>query len=51
MTTIAKTVQDHLKVSKTVRVKALRSPKAAKALLVRVGILTKSGKKLAKPYR
>lgn len=49
-TNTSELVREHLKASKEVMKKAMRSKKSARAFLVKAGILTKSGK-LAKPYR
>jgi hypothetical protein len=49
-TDTSKLVRDHLRASKKVMKKVLRSKKAARAFLVEAGILTKSGK-LSKRYR
>lgn len=44
-------VKEHLAASRKVRKRYLRSRKAARDFLVAAGILTKDGKRLAKPYR
>ncbi len=51
MTSVDKIVRDHLEASKRVMKKAMRSKATATAFLVKAGILTKDGKRLAKPYR
>ncbi|MBX3387986.1 MAG: hypothetical protein KF691_00880 [Phycisphaeraceae bacterium] len=44
-------VEEHLRASKKVMKKVLKSKKRSIRFLVAAGILTKSGKSLAKPYR
>jgi len=44
-------VDEHLRMSKRVSAKVLSSPQSAKAFLIKAGIVDKSGKRLAKPYR
>ena len=51
MTSSAEIAREHMKASRRVMRKALRSKRIAKAFLIRTGILTKDGKQLAKPYR
>ncbi len=45
------TVAEYLKAAEAVAKKTLASRKSARAFLVKAGILDKSGKKLAAPYR
>lgn len=47
----AEMVKEHLEASERLMKKVLASKKSARAFLVRAGILDKSGKGLAKPYR
>ncbi|HVX86913.1 MAG TPA: hypothetical protein VH253_19170 [Phycisphaerae bacterium] len=51
MTSSAAIVREHTRAAKKAMKEALRSPKDARAFLIRAGILTKSGKRLARPYR
>jgi hypothetical protein len=51
MMTTAEIVKDNEAAMKRAAKRAMRSKKAARAFLVRAGILNKSGKGLAKPYR
>jgi hypothetical protein len=51
MMTTEEFIKDHRKAAASAMKKALRSKKTAIAFLVRAGILEKSGKRLAKPYR
>lgn len=44
-------VEEHLLASKRVMKKVLVSKTSARKFLIAAGILTKSGKSLAKPYR
>jgi hypothetical protein len=44
-------VREHLAASKRMRKTTLRSKMSARKFLVRAGILTRDGKRLAKPYR
>jgi hypothetical protein len=50
MTSSAAIVKEHIRESKKF-MKTIRSKRDAKNFLIRAGILTKSGNKLAKPYR
>lgn len=50
MATVDEIVQEHLRASEKLR-KSLKSPKDARRFLIRAGILSKDGKKLAKRYR
>ena len=51
MMTVAQIVQENEQAMKRAGKRARRSKGAARAFLVRAGILDKSGKRLAKPYR
>jgi hypothetical protein len=51
MTSSADIVREHIKASKQVMKKAMRSKRAARGFLIRAGILAKNGNQLAKPYR
>jgi hypothetical protein len=51
MMTTAEIVKDHRIAAAKAMTKALRTKKTAIAFLQRAGILDKSGKRLAKPYR
>lgn len=51
MQTTAEMVKEHLEASKRLMKKVLASKRSARAFLVSAGILDKSGKGLAKPYR
>ena len=44
-------VEEHLEASARVMKRVLRSKKSAREVLIGAGILDKSGKGLAKPYR
>ena len=50
-TSSSKLVADHLKASKKVMKKVLKSKASARAFLIRAGILDKKTGKLAKAYR
>jgi hypothetical protein len=51
MTSSAAIAKEHIKASKQSMKRAMGSKRNAKAFLIRAGILSKNGKKLAKPYR
>ncbi len=51
MTSSEEIVREHERAADKVMKKALGSKKSARAFLIHAGILTKSGKQLAKPYR
>lgn len=51
MKSTSEIVAEHRKAAKAVMKKVLRSKASATAFLVRAGILTKDGERLAKPYR
>jgi hypothetical protein len=51
MMTTAQIVKENQQAMDRAAKRALRSKKAARAFLVRAGILKKKGKGLAKPYR
>jgi hypothetical protein len=51
MMTTAEIVKDNEEAMKRAAGRAKRSKAAARAFLVRAGILDKTGKRLAKPYR
>lgn len=51
MMTTAEVVKENQEAMERAAKRAMRSKKSARAFLVRAGILKKSGKGLAKPYR
>jgi hypothetical protein len=51
MLTIAEIVKENEVAMESAAKRAKRSKKSARAFLIRAGILEKSGKRLAKPYR
>jgi hypothetical protein len=51
MQTVAQFVKENEEAMERAAKRAMRSKKAARAFLIRAGILDKSGKRLAKPYR
>jgi hypothetical protein len=50
MATVDEIVREHIRASKELRAK-LKTPEQARQFLIRAGILSKDGKKLAKRYR
>lgn len=50
MATVDEIVREHIEASRKL-VARLKTPKQARQFLIRAGILTKDGKKLAKRYR
>jgi hypothetical protein len=51
MMTTTQIVRENQEAMERAAKRAMRSRKSARAFLVRAGILDKSGKRLAKPYR
>ncbi|MCX5659421.1 MAG: hypothetical protein NTW19_06810 [Planctomycetota bacterium] len=51
MNDVEKIVKEHIKGSREYMKKVTSSKRLATNFLIRAGILTKSGKRLAKPYR
>ena len=49
--TVQEDIQAFLEASRRMRKSFLKSPKAARQWFIRMGILTKDGKRLAKRYR